>query len=950
MRSSTRSPWHDLALLAAALLIGLAWSWPLLGPRYLPLHETLFLAESFHYIYSHLAEHHSFPYWIPALDYGVPSTIQFFSVMGPSRAVMATVGLLFDLRDALLLLKISFLLDQAILTIGAWLLARELFRESGAIFLTSLGAAFIGQPWLLLYQFNLGIVYLLPLQLFLVILGCRRHNAGFLLAAIALAPLAYYFVGLHLLIQFIVFLFARRAYAWPWRAVLAPDRGRLAGMVLLLAWAAVFMGFYWHISRTGTLLHGQEGRIGPFVPLGEFLTYGGAMIRQPRWLNLLGGAMDFTRVRVSGYAGWLPLAALVYAVFAVRTRLFLGFGLATLATAGLSAGGAIAALCYLFPAMPLARHLGHIGGVIQVLLVLTAGFGLDRLLRVVRLAARRRVLWSRLQSVLRRVPWAIVAALILYALDTVGAFMVHTDSLPLAEAAHPARWAWPIAYAVRIAAYGALGVWMWHRFRRTPPRRLALTAALALALMLDVGLFHTLERCLHPVLGGQEQARIAQVFGAHPLRFQPHREALSREQADRLKYFGLSILDGGALSADEDVRNATHHATLGVEGCQHAWDTLLISPSVAVVLEAMGIGAREPPDFTRAFEDLPEQDRRILGCQQPKLRLLGFAQGRLVQSPAQAIEAFLARGGASQVVLRTAADSRMEPLSDDAAARALLPAPPADALTTQLQTFRDDRFFERRIDTPFALDLSFRRPYRAQSYTLHCGPYGADSRDRMPVAWRVLGSQDGADWHEIARVRDAAPWRNREERHYSIEDPGDYAHYRLVVEQLAEGDVLRLNQFALSPLPVSARRAPAAEDASPPAGEIAAPLRFDANLLVTEVMVADPQGAWLVYSDAFNPYWNARLDGVAAELFEADLGFKAIYVPPGRHRVTFYYDDPTARWLYRILMLFPALFLLALGRIWYVGRATSPSSPCPGRSAPYGAPRRGSGATAPRTG
>lgn len=924
MRSSTSLPLRDLVLLAAPLLIGLAWSWPLLDPRYLPLHESLFLAESFHYIYSHLAESHSFPYWIPALDYGVPSTIQFFSVMGPSRTVMAAIGLLLGLHDALLLLKLSFLLDQAILTIGTWLLARELFREPGAIFLTTLGAAFLGHPWLLLYQFNLGIAYLLPLQLFLVVRGCRLHHLGHLLAAISLAAFAYYFVGVHLLIQFIVFLFARSTYAWPWRAVLVPNRGGLAGIVLLLAWAAVPAAFYWHISRTATFLHGQEGRVGPFVPLGEFLTYGDAMISQPRWLHLLGGAMDFTRVRVSGYTGWLPLAALAYAAFTVRSRLFFGLGLATLVTAGLSAGGAVAALSYLFPFMQLARHLGHLGGVIGVMLVVTAGFGLERLLRAVGVAARRRALWSRLQSLPTRIPWGLAGALTLYALDTIGAFMIHTEVLPLAEAPHHAFWAWPIAYAIRLAAYGALGLWVWWRFRgATPPHRLALTGALGLALMLDVGLFHTLERRLYPVLGDQEQALIAHRFTAHSQPFQPRREALTREQAEQQKYFGLSILDGGGpLTTNEDVRNATHHATLGLEGCQNAWDTLLISKNAAVLLEAMGIGAREHPDFARAVSDLPEPDKRILGCQQPKLRLLGFAQGRLEQSPAQAIGAFLDRDGAAQVVLRSAAQSRLQPLAGDLAARALLPAPPADGLTAQLQTFREDRFFERGIDMPFALDLSFQRPFRAQSYTMRCGPYGADSRDRMPLAWRLLGSQDGTSWREIAQVRDAPQWHNRETRQYPIDAAAAYAHYRLVVEQLAAGDVLRLNQFALSPVPLAAKSAPPAKDRASPAGEIAAPMRFDANLLTAEVTVVDPRGAWLVYADAFNPYWKARLDGARAELLEADLGFKAISVPPGRHRATFYYDDPIARGLYRAFTLFPVLFLLALARIWRHRRST----------------------------
>ena len=43
----------------------------------------------------------------------------------------------------------------------------------------------------------------------------------------------------------------------------------------------------------------------------------------------------------------------------------------------------------------------------------------------------------------------------------------------------------------------------------------------------------------------------------------------------------------------------------------------------------------------------------------------------------------------------------------------------------------------------------------------------------------------------------------------------------------------------------------------------------------------------LVFLDAAYPGWNARVDANPVALYRADDAFKAIVVPPGRHRVTF---------------------------------------------------------------
>jgi len=57
----------------------------------------------------------------------------------------------------------------------------------------------------------------------------------------------------------------------------------------------------------------------------------------------------------------------------------------------------------------------------------------------------------------------------------------------------------------------------------------------------------------------------------------------------------------------------------------------------------------------------------------------------------------------------------------------------------------------------------------------------------------------------------------------------------------------------------------------------------------TEVAVAveAPGGGILLLNDVWHPWWRASVDGADAEILEANAIFRAVVVPPGRHRVRF---------------------------------------------------------------
>ena len=58
------------------------------------------------------------------------------------------------------------------------------------------------------------------------------------------------------------------------------------------------------------------------------------------------------------------------------------------------------------------------------------------------------------------------------------------------------------------------------------------------------------------------------------------------------------------------------------------------------------------------------------------------------------------------------------------------------------------------------------------------------------------------------------------------------------------------------------------------------------------VLVDTPNAALLLIRNAYDPNWNATVDGRSARLLRADYALEAVPVPPGSHTVELEYDDP----------------------------------------------------------
>ncbi len=65
---------------------------------------------------------------------------------------------------------------------------------------------------------------------------------------------------------------------------------------------------------------------------------------------------------------------------------------------------------------------------------------------------------------------------------------------------------------------------------------------------------------------------------------------------------------------------------------------------------------------------------------------------------------------------------------------------------------------------------------------------------------------------------------------------------------------------------------------------------FSANRMQLTVSIKDGKPAWLLYRDGYHPHWRAWVDDQEVAVARANIGFKAIWLPPGVHQVRFHFD------------------------------------------------------------
>lgn len=98
---------------------------------------------------------------------------------------------------------------------------------------------------------------------------------------------------------------------------------------------------------------------------------------------------------------------------------------------------------------------------------------------------------------------------------------------------------------------------------------------------------------------------------------------------------------------------------------------------------------------------------------------------------------------------------------------------------------------------------------------------------------------------------------------------------------------------------------------------------FTYNKIVFQLSTASAEDRWFLYTDTYNPFWSASVDGRSTPVWRANRTFKAIAVPAGGQRIEFTFARPG----YQELTWFIALGSLSFLILCIGGRLSLPRGP-----------------------
>lgn len=624
----------DLFLLCALVV---ALNLPQLRPAVVPINDTFYTFANFHVFYSELVTHGGLARWLPYEGFGVQSDYEQLIALGPASYAVALVGWAVGAQDALRLFQWSVVLEQIVFVFGVFVFARHRFAMRATALVLGIGAAgttvWYAQQW-----WDLRIYYLLPLVLHFTLRFVEERRASMLWFA-GLVGVAWsignlpYLVPLWLLTLAVVGLVAAREPAALMRAVVVPSRENLVAFAAFAA-AAAILGAFLAGALDNVVLHApSRDPITGQVKADTFRSFGG----QGNLVIVLNALLFGWPVHLpwgswadnSAYLGLLPLAGLAIGVARERSRTFLSLVGAALLLGWLSFGGAFTRFAYYLPGLAYFRHVGLVFGVVKVLLLLAAGYGLERL-------------WAEPPPRIRH-PLLLALAVVL-GIEVLWA-------IPALRGATPHGWVvvWGTHFFVRLFVY--LLALLACRGRAVATVGLALAAALAF----DVATYQVAVFDRIPRLGAEEGAL------RRAARVRAPRYASERIDLPADLVAAVAAIEPGP---DHDAfALATRKANR--EAYVYAYQFANVDPCEARLrADARQEGVARLQALTRA--GLPTGG--AIGCGVPKLRLVGSARNAGGDAEAQAmLAAALRRGETSAVVLQGAAEhseTGAEPLGD----------------------------------------------------------------------------------------------------------------------------------------------------------------------------------------------------------------------------------------------------------------------------------------------
>jgi hypothetical protein len=357
----------------------------LFGHTWVPVLDTLFSALWAHHFFSHFANGH-LGLWAELSEFGQQTQLFLLACVQPTLLLLAPLAKLIPNANVLHFFYASFWIDELILLIGTFALAKRLFNHTSTVLFVCF--ALVGTTvWFWQGSFNFHIYYCAPLCLYFLIEGMERRTLWpvFLSGAIFAVNFPY---GTYCNVALALFCLSFfLALAWQSqffsRKLLRNFSWAEAGCGLLFL-CLVAIPALW-IVHSGKLAPLTSGRAGASeLTYESFLSYGNHS-DVPAFRDLLFGLSDAGDFGGTVFVGSMTVALCFLGLTCNRSRKQVPFIVATVTMFLFYLGeeSFVAPLTFFLKGLNLYRHLQLSVALVKFGLVFLGGFGFDSLVDAV---------------------------------------------------------------------------------------------------------------------------------------------------------------------------------------------------------------------------------------------------------------------------------------------------------------------------------------------------------------------------------------------------------------------------------------------------------------------------------------------------------------------------------------------------------------------------------------
>ncbi len=98
---------------------------------------------------------------------------------------------------------------------------------------------------------------------------------------------------------------------------------------------------------------------------------------------------------------------------------------------------------------------------------------------------------------------------------------------------------------------------------------------------------------------------------------------------------------------------------------------------------------------------------------------------------------------------------------------------------------------------PLWLEMNIGENKTVALYSLQAGPQEHEALEKMPKDWHLQGSNDSTTWFTLDTRKNQMDWRYNEIREYTVQKPGQFRHYRLLITASNMPRTVRLYEWKL---------------------------------------------------------------------------------------------------------------------------------------------------------